>query len=134
MGITNGASHTELKVTTDGKIKIIEIGARMGGGFIGSDLVQLSTGFDYVHAVIEIALGVFDWSNFENIKKTPFNKCSGVYFLIPQTKFILPYLLHPEKYPFVVKAALTNPDIPDTTSEGGRSGYFIYQSDKRIEL
>ena len=134
LGITNGASHTELKVTTDGKIKIIEIGARMGGGFIGSDLVQLSTGFDYVHAVIEIALGVFDWSNFENIKKTPFNKCSGVYFLIPQTKFILPYLLHPEKYPFVVKAALTNPEIPDTTSEGGRSGYFIYQSDKRIEL
>lgn len=134
LGITNGASHTELKVTTDGKIKIIEIGARMGGGFIGSDLVQLSTGFDYVHAVIEIALGVFDWSNFENIKKTPFNKCSGVYFLIPQTKFILPYLLHPEKYPFVVKAALTNPDIPDTNSEGGRSGYFIYQSDKRIEL
>lgn len=57
LGIRNGASHSELKVAPDGRITLIEIGGRMGGDFIGSDLVQLSTGYDFVKAVIEIALG-----------------------------------------------------------------------------
>lgn len=52
-----GASHTELKIRPDGEIKIIEIGSRMGGDCIGSDLVQLSTGYDFVRAVIQVALG-----------------------------------------------------------------------------
>ncbi len=57
LGIENSASHSELKITPEGTIKIIEIGGRMGGDFIGSDLVQLSTGIDFVQAVIEVALG-----------------------------------------------------------------------------
>lgn len=134
LGITNGASHSEVKIDRNGNCKIMEIGARMGGGFIGSDLVYLSTGFDYVMAVIEIALGEFDWSNFETFMHQSTNMHSGVYFLIPQTRKVLPYILHPENYPFVVKAELMNPEIPETSSEGGRSGYFIYQSNKRIEL
>lgn len=55
--ITNGASHTELKIAQDGTIAIIEIGGRMGGDFIGSNLVELSTGVDFVKAVIQIAMG-----------------------------------------------------------------------------
>lgn len=55
--LENGAAHIELKVDENERIKIIEIGGRMGGGFIGSDLVQQSTGYDYVKAVAEIALG-----------------------------------------------------------------------------
>lgn len=55
--IRNGASHTELKIADDGTIKLIEIGGRMGGDFIGSDLVELSTGVDFVRAVIQVALG-----------------------------------------------------------------------------
>ena len=42
--IVNGASHSEIKIDQDGNIKLIEIGGRMGGDCIGSDLVQLSTG------------------------------------------------------------------------------------------
>lgn len=57
LGLVNGAAHIELKIDDDENIKLIEIGGRMGGGFIGSDLVQLSTGYDYVKAVAEIALG-----------------------------------------------------------------------------
>lgn len=57
LGIMNGASHSEIKIASDGSVKIIEIGARMGGDFIGSDLVRLSTGIDFVRAVIQIALG-----------------------------------------------------------------------------
>ena len=57
LGIQNGASHSELKIAPDGRIMLIEIGGRMGGDFIGSDLVYLSTGFDFVKAVIQNCLG-----------------------------------------------------------------------------
>ncbi|MDC7302049.1 ATP-grasp domain-containing protein [Agathobacter ruminis] len=57
LGIEFGASHTELKIDSDETIRLIEIGGRMGGDFIGSDLVQLSTGYDFVKAVIDVALG-----------------------------------------------------------------------------
>lgn len=55
--LTDGAAHVELKVDEKENIKLIEIGGRMGGDFIGSDLVQLSTGYDYVKNVIRIAMG-----------------------------------------------------------------------------
>lgn len=55
--IKNGASHSELKINEDGDIRIIEIGGRMGGDCIGSDLVQISTGYDFVNMVIDVACG-----------------------------------------------------------------------------
>lgn len=57
LGLTNGASHSEYKITDTGRIAVMEIGGRMGGDFIGSDLVQLSTGYDFLRGVIEVALG-----------------------------------------------------------------------------
>lgn len=88
--ITVGASHSEFKVDKNGNARIIEIGARMGGDCIGSDLVQLSTGYDFVKLTIQAALGekmefeksheqqvavirfIFskeDYDNFQNIQK-----------------------------------------------------------------
>lgn len=55
--LTEGASHSELKIDEKGNIKIIEIGGRMGGDCIGSDLVHYSTGIDFVRAVIDVACG-----------------------------------------------------------------------------
>ena len=55
--IMNSASHSEIKIGSDGQIRIIEIGGRMGGDCIGSDLVRYSTGIDYVRAVIQVACG-----------------------------------------------------------------------------
>lgn len=55
--IAYGASHTEFMLTPDGETRIIEIGARMGGDCIGSDLVYLSTGMDFTAMVIDTALG-----------------------------------------------------------------------------
>lgn len=57
LGLKNGASHTELKIAEDGTIKLIEIGGRMGGDCIGSDLVQYSTGYDFVKMVIDVSCG-----------------------------------------------------------------------------
>lgn len=56
IGIENGPSHTEIKVTKDGP-KIVELGARLGGDNITTHLVPLSTGVDMVECCIKIALG-----------------------------------------------------------------------------
>ena len=57
LGIMFGASHTGLKIDDKGNIRLIEIGGRMGGDMIGSDLVKLTTGYDFVKSVIDICLG-----------------------------------------------------------------------------
>lgn len=55
--IQNGASHTEFMLDAEGGFRIIETGPRMGGDCIGSDLVYLSTGHDFMKMVIDVACG-----------------------------------------------------------------------------
>ena len=57
LGVRFGASHTELKIDEVGNIRLIECGARMGGDCIGSDLVWISRGVDYVKACVDVACG-----------------------------------------------------------------------------
>ena len=57
LGLTDGAAHSEYKITDSGRIVVMEIAGRMGGDFIGSHLVQLSTGYDFLQGVIQVALG-----------------------------------------------------------------------------
>lgn len=57
LDIRYGAAHAEFKILPNGEIGIIEIGARMGGDCIGTDLVGLSTGYDYLKMVLEVACG-----------------------------------------------------------------------------
>ena len=59
LNIKNGASHTEFRLDNNDNPHIIEIGARMGGDFIGSDLVSNSTFHDYLAMVIQVAVGDF---------------------------------------------------------------------------
>jgi biotin carboxylase len=56
LGIDCSATHTELRLTRDG-IAVMEVGARLGGDRITSDLVPLSTGIDLMESVIMLALG-----------------------------------------------------------------------------
>ena len=56
IGIMDGPSHTEIKVTKNGP-KIVELGARLGGDNITTHLLPLSTGVDMVKCCIQIALG-----------------------------------------------------------------------------
>ena len=55
--ITCGASHTEFRIDGNGRLRIIEVGARMGGDCIGSHLVNLSTGYDFLRMVLDVAAG-----------------------------------------------------------------------------
>ncbi len=56
IGIQNGPSHTEIIVTNEGP-KIVELGARLGGGCITTHLVPFSTGIDIVMETIKLSLG-----------------------------------------------------------------------------
>jgi carbamoyl-phosphate synthase large subunit len=56
LGIDWAASHVEIKLSPRGPY-IIEIGARLGGDFITTELVPRSTGIDMVGGAINLALG-----------------------------------------------------------------------------
>jgi UDP-glucose 4-epimerase len=98
-----------------------------GAGFIGSHLVQLSTGYDFLKGVIDIALGVFETPVVQE------KKYSGVYFNTIQTRHEINKLHH--KYPDKIVASFLNPitDI-EVRSSSDRSGYTIYSSDTEIRL
>lgn len=57
LNIKYGPSHTEFKISKNGNIHIIEVGARMGGDCIGTHLVELSTGYDFLKMTIDISMG-----------------------------------------------------------------------------
>lgn len=80
--ITNSATHSEFKINKNGDVRIIEIGARMGGDCIGSDLVQISTGYDYLKMVINVAFG--EEPVFEKIVEP---KISAIKFIFNEKDF-----------------------------------------------
>lgn len=127
LGITNGASHSEYRITKDGEIYVMEIGARMGGDFIGSDLVQLSTGYDFLQGVIEVALGTFTEPHLTD------HNYSGVYFLCEETAYLKPLIEQPA-LPEIVKAEITDNQLCSVTCSADRSGYMIYQDMKKLKI
>ncbi len=55
-GIRNCCSHTEVKLTGDGRCVVIEIGARPAAGLIGF-LVELALGVEFWKTCLDVALG-----------------------------------------------------------------------------
>lgn len=128
--VENGASHIELMITDEGKVYPIEIGSRMGGDFIGSDLVQLSTGFDYLQAVLDIALNQYTLP--KSVQPAAY---SGVYFLSEETKFLLSIIQNDNQESYIVKKELLSDSLKPAHSSNDRSGYLIYRSpDHKIIL
>ncbi len=74
IGIGEGAVHAEIILTDRGPV-MVELGARLGGDFIATHLLPLSTGVNMVKACIEISLGYLP-----NITKT-LNQASAVRFI-----------------------------------------------------
>lgn len=57
LGITTGAVNMDMLITDKGKVHIIDVGARMGGNLIGSHIIPLGTGYDYMSNLIRLAVG-----------------------------------------------------------------------------
>ena len=128
LGLTNGASHAEYKITKDGRIAIMEIGGRMGGDFIGSALVRLSTGYDFVKGVIDVALGVFV------VPVKTLNMCAGVYFLCKETEHLKSIVESWSDNPAFVEGEITDTELREVTCSADRSGYVIYQGKTKLKV
>lgn len=127
LGIDNGASHAEFKITEDGRIYFIEIGARGGGDFISYELVRLSTGYDYVKGMIEVALGEFTPPVINQ------GRCSGVYFLSKETEDLKDFILKNKECEWVYDAHIEDEPLRSLRKSQDRSGWIIYSSDHKIE-
>lgn len=127
--IVNGASHSEVKIASDGSVKLIEIGARMGGDCIGSDLVYLSTGIDFVRAVLQVALG----EEPELIRGKKERMAAIRYVLSAEDLQIYAKLKkeHPE---YIVRESIPD-DIEGTVTDSStRFGYYLMQAGNREEV
>lgn len=129
LGFTNGASHVELKVDEQGRLFLIEINPRGGGDFISEKLVEYSIGYDYIKGMICCALGCFEEPEILS------NKCSGVYFLCEQSKYLLEVFKGKTDFPWLREKQFECSAVLNVaTGNYDRNGYFIYQSDKRVVL
>ena len=127
--IENSASHTEIKLNSRDELFIIETGARMGGDFISSDLVRLSTGYDFVEGAIRLAV-----NKFENPQLTK-PMFSGVYFYSKLAPEIGQVIKNHNKWPGIVEWACSDEPLMEVKSNADRRGYFLYQlKDKRLIL
>lgn len=77
-GFKCGAINIEARIGFDGKVYLIDIGARNGGNFI-PQLVHFATGFDEVGATIEAALG--NYGMIENNGEYPVRGCYSHYVI-----------------------------------------------------
>lgn len=118
--ITNGASHSELKIAEDGTIQLIEIGGRMGGDFIGSDLVALSTGVDFVRAVIDVALG-----NQPDLTPSGAVGAAAVRFVFSRKDLEVLDAIKKQEPEILVREELSEIEDRDVTDSSSRFGAYI---------
>ncbi len=127
--VYSSASHTEIKMNRNGDLFIIETGARMGGDFIASDLVYLSTGYDFVKGAMDLAIGEF---------KKPVIKdhlYSGVYFLTKEREYIKKHIENCNNLNYVVDAAIYGKPIINVKESNDRAGHLIYkQNNEKLLL
>ena len=123
LGVNNCACHAEAKLM-DGKAYLMEIGARLGGDFISTELTHLSTGIDMVAAAIDVALGM---EPDLSIKEEPKGACIR-YFCPKAGKLVSVTNTEVLNDPRVYKKEIyvrKGDIIPEFTSSLSRSGHVI---------
>lgn len=129
LGVEYGASHSEILVNGSGDILIVEIGSRMGGDCIGSDLVELSTGFDFLGAVISAATGhepdmsVREHSNHAMIR-----------FIFDDNDLAMLRQAECDASVRVERSSVDADMEHEIVDSGSRYGYFILTSDSMVDL
>lgn len=57
LGVNHGSVNMDLLISENGNVHIVDVGARMGGNLIGSHIIPLGTGIDYMGNMIRAAAG-----------------------------------------------------------------------------
>lgn len=126
VGVDNCPTHTEIKLW-DGKPYIIEMACRLGGDYITSDLVPLSTGINMMDNLIRLSLG-------ETIDFVPkYHKWSCVQFLNEENYFRCKEFIEQNKE-LICRSEVGEYKNDVIKSSLDRLGYIIFQSETREEL
>lgn len=126
VGVDNCPTHTEIKLW-DGKPYIIEMACRLGGDYITSDLVPLSTGISMMENLIRLSLG-------ETIDVEPkYRKWSCVQFLNEENYFRCKDFTETGKN-LISRCEVGEYKTDVIKSSLDRLGYIIFQSDTREDL
>lgn len=130
--LDNCASHAEVKITTAG-VKMVEIGARLGGDYISSYLTSLSTGISLEAAAVRVAMGdipetVPIYNNGSVIKYLELSSGKKVK-AIKEWKEVLDLTGVVHALVFIKE----NEIIPDITDSSKRSGFVICNGTTREE-
>ena len=123
LGVNDCACHAEAKLM-NGRAYLMEIGARLGGDFISTELTHLSTGIDMVGAAIDVALGL---EPDLSVKEEPKGACIR-YFCPKPGKLVSISNLEALDDPRVYKKKIyvkVGDMIPEVTSSLCRSGHVI---------
>lgn len=126
IGFDNCPSHTEVKLNADGAW-IIETACRLGGDYITSDLVPLSTGVDMLENLIRLSLGE------KTDPERKFSKFSAVQFVNQENYTVCKDFIEsgnacPEGCR-LVRSELWPRHDRVIKSSLDRMGYLIFQSD-----
>ena len=134
MHFENCPSHTELKINKRG-IFIIETSPRLGGDYITSTLVPLSTGINMEDQLLNISLGEKVDTQTGRVEKA-----SGVcFFCLPTgiVKHIDPKINEATSWPWMYSFELKlkeGDEVHQITSSLNRYGEFIVKSDTYKEI
>jgi len=121
LDIQNGAAHAEFRLLENGQVGIVEIGARMGGGCIGTDLTPISTGMDYIRMVVDVACGRAP--KFETVTEP---SPVAVKFILTEEDLRTMEKVLREESEKVVRTEISNTDFSVKVVDGNmRHGYYI---------
>lgn len=81
LGILKGWTHGEYIMTEEGEVYLLEVGARGGGNYIGSDIVRAFCGYGTDEMALMTAIG--DDSFYNNLKQNDIH-CAYKCFYLPE--------------------------------------------------
>lgn len=126
VGVDNCPTHTEIKLW-NGKPYIIEMACRLGGDYITSDLVPLSTGISMMENLIRLSLG-------EAIDIEPkFHRWSCVQFLNEENYYrCQDYMVSGDSR--IKRCEIGEYNNSVIKSSLDRLGYIIFQAESRADI
>lgn len=126
IGVENGPCHTEVKII-DGNVYLIEFNARPGGDHIWWPMVELSTGFDIIAAVVQAATGNLPIIDVKSFKK----RYSGLYYVVKQTAYLKPIFDMCDKATWCWEKHFVSNDLCELKQNNmAHTNYIIYSSDE----
>ncbi|MCF6219121.1 MAG: ATP-grasp domain-containing protein [Gammaproteobacteria bacterium] len=134
MGIKNGIAKGDMVLTPQGP-KVIEIAARLSGGWMSSDQIPVATGVDMVGAAIKLALG--EALSLDEYQPSRYGGMAIRYFFPPPGRLrAIHNIEQVEALPWVYRLGFfvsPGDDVGEMTDHTQRAGYVITQGASRAE-